>query len=184
MHVQSTGKTTLCDALAGRLGLESAAYVREVARRIMRQKGYSRDTISNLQMQSDIMEAHLEEEERALGSSNIVVCDRSAVDPIVYAILTSTSAHEALARKEKLVGKETFQVALARYRDAESIIVLLAPVKDWVVDDGIRSMEQQEECMGVFQRLLEDLGIPYHILGADRRSLFDRVISVMGFGRL
>ena len=117
-------------------------------------------------------------------SSDLVVCDRSAIDPIVYAILTSTSAHEALARKEKLVGHEAFQVALARYREAQSIVVLLGPVKDWVVDDGIRSTEQQEECMGVFQRLLEELGIPYRLLGADRRSLFDRVVSVMGFGRL
>ncbi|KAJ3528073.1 hypothetical protein NMY22_g9550 [Coprinellus aureogranulatus] len=163
----STGKTTLCGALAKRLGLESAAYVREVARRIMLEKGYSRDTVANLQMQIDIMEAHIRDEEMALAVSDVVVCDRSAMDPIVYAILTSSSPSEKEARQAKLIGSKSFQTALARYKESGIVIVLLAPVGDWLVDDGIRLTENQEECMAVFQQLLEDLDLPYRVLGAD-----------------
>lgn len=182
--MQSTGKTTLCDALAKRLGLESAAYVREVARRVMLEKGYSRDTIANLQMQTDIMEAHIRDEEKALEASDLAVCDRSAIDPIAYAILTSTSPDEKRTRQAMLVENDAFQAALTRYRESESTIVLLAPVDDWVVDDGVRSTENQRECMVVFQGLLEDLNVPYRIVGADCKFLLERVVAVMGFARL
>jgi len=37
----------------------------EVARHVMKMKGYSRDTIGSLQMQEDIMEAHLILEEES-----------------------------------------------------------------------------------------------------------------------
>ncbi|KAJ2928198.1 hypothetical protein H1R20_g8893, partial [Candolleomyces eurysporus] len=177
----STGKTTLCDALAKRLGLESAAYVKEVARRVMREKGYSRDTVGNLQMQLDIMEAHSNEEEKALEAANLVLCDRSAIDPIAYAILTSSNAEEARQRKEALVGRLAFKAALERYRDHHSVFILLSPVQAWLIDDGVRSLENQEACMDVFRKVLKDLEIPYRVFGPDCQFLFERLMLTLGY---
>ncbi|KAF6753653.1 AAA domain-containing protein [Ephemerocybe angulata] len=171
----STGKTTLCEVLAKRLGLESAAYVREVARRIMREKGYSRDTIADLKMQLEIMEGHIEDEERAIGAANLVLCDRSAIDPIVYAILDV-----AKQRQSTLLSHPAFERALGRYCESASIFILLAPVKSWVVDDGVRSIENQEECSEVFIQVLRDLGIPYRVLGSDCQSVYERMVLTLG----
>ncbi|KAF5334750.1 hypothetical protein D9611_012907 [Ephemerocybe angulata] len=176
----STGKTTLCEVLAKRLGLESAAYVREVARRIMRERGYSRNTIADLQMQLDIMEGHIEDEERAIEAANLVLCDRSAIDPIVYAILTAPSADVAKQRQSTLFSHPAFERALHRYRESASIFILLAPVKSWVVDDGVRSIENQEKCSEIFIQVLRDLGIPYRVLGSDCQSVYERMVLTLG----
>ena len=147
----------------------------------MREKGYSRDTIGNLQMQLDIMEAHLDEEEKALEASDLVLCDRSAIDPIAYAILTSSDAEEAREREEALIGRLAFKTALERYRDRHSVFILLAPVRAWLIDDGVRSLENQEACMTVYRKILKDLDIPYRVLGSDCQFLFERVTSTLGY---
>lgn len=185
MRRQSTGKTTLCDALARRLGLERPAYVTEIARNVMREKGYSRDTIGLLQMQQDIMGAHFERENMLdeLGCS-IRLFDRSALDAVVYAILTSKDVDEAHTRKTFLLDTDNFRRMLARYRSNRSLVILLRPVSEWLHDDGVRSMEHQEECLDIFRALLEELKIEYREFGKEVKFLEERVTSVIGLGRL
>ncbi|KAF9486151.1 hypothetical protein BDN70DRAFT_794460 [Pholiota conissans] len=180
----STGKTTLCDTLAKRLGLPEHAYVTEVARDVMKTKGYSRHTIASLQMQEDIMDAHFHRED-ALDALEVPIClfDRSALDPIVYAILTSKDSEEAKARQAILVGSERFQKVLQKYRAENSIVILLTPVPEWLVDDGVRSLESQNECVMIFRKLLKDLRVDYYELGAEIKFIQERVVAVMGLGR-
>ncbi|KAF8816739.1 hypothetical protein BYT27DRAFT_7154123 [Phlegmacium glaucopus] len=177
----STGKTTLCNALAQKLELEESAYVTEVARHVMKMKGYSRDTISSLQMQEDIMEAHLLLEEKSVVRHTVRVYDRTAIDPIVYAILTSHDEEEAKRKQHHLTRSANFQKVLQRYR--QSIVVLLKPVAEWLVDDGIRSTENQDKCLQIYKRLLGELDISYYELGREAMFLPERVGIIMGLAR-
>jgi nicotinamide riboside kinase len=150
----------------------------------MKSKGYSRDTIGSVQMQQDIMDAHFQcEEVLDAMKEPIRLFDRSALDPIVYAILTSQSLEEANARKAFLVGSEKFQRVLQKYRSEKSIVVLLNPVPEWLVDDGVRSLESQNECTTIFKELLNSLQVDYYELGAEMKFIQERVVAVMGLGR-
>ncbi|KAJ6529217.1 AAA domain-containing protein [Mycena capillaripes] len=171
----STGKTTLCKALAKRLGLSGTQFITEVARRVIKGLGLGRDHIGMLEMQRAIMLAHLEKErENANGSAQL--CDRSAVDPIVYAIFTAANQEEAETRKQALVGLPEFQSALPQYR--KSLFVLLTPVKEWVVDDGFRHVGDETKILAIFRDTLSELGIAYREIGPDMRFLPERMSFV------
>jgi len=174
----STGKTTLCNAVALSLKLQSWCYITEVARQIMKRRGFTREDVGRIDMQNAIMLAQLEREaevyERAknMGES-LIIGDRSAVDPIVYAILTAKDEHQAQQKKNLLLEHPTFQSALKRYRKAK--FLLLRPVPEWLVDDGVRSLEQHERSFYVYRAVLAELGIPYHEIREDMKDLSERV---------
>ena len=153
----------------------------EVARRVMMEKGYSRDTISSLQMQEDIMEAHFILEQESM-AHDVRVYDRTAIDPIVYAILTSRDEEESRGKQNHLTRSANFQKALQQYR--KSIVILLKPVAEWLVDDGIRSTEDQEKCLQIYRRLLAEMDVPYYEFGREIMFLPERVGFVMGLARL
>ena len=181
---QSAGKTTLCNAIAQKLGIPKTAYVTEVARQVMKDKGYSRDTISSVQMQQDIMDAYFHREQE-LDELEEPIClfDRSAMDAIVYALLTSKTQEEADARKAFLTSSNNFQKVLEKYRSPDTIVILLAPVAEWLVDDGIRSLESQADCSTIFKELLKSLGVNYHEFGCHMKFLHERVIMTLGLGK-
>jgi len=182
----STGKTTLCNALAAKLGLEAPAYITEVARKVMRETGYTRGDIGKIGMQMDIMKAQLQREDErkltATKSQRVLLSDRSAIDPIVYAIFTSTSEEEAQQRRDSLINSPQFQLALPGYR--HSIFLLLKPVQEWVWDDGIRSLEDRDRCLDLFRKTLDELGICYREMGPDMMFLAERIVVTMGLARL
>lgn len=178
----STGKTTLCNALAQKLALEGSAYVTEVARHVMREKGYSRDTIGSLQMQEDIMEAHFLREQEGMATHAVRVCDRTAIDPVIYAILTSNDEEEARRKKDHLTHSANFQKALQQYR--QSIVILLQPVAEWLADDGVRSTENQDKCLQIYKQVLAELDVSYYEFGREVMFLPERVGRIMGLARL
>ncbi|KAF9521528.1 AAA domain-containing protein [Crepidotus variabilis] len=181
----SSGKTTLCEALSKRLGIHDGAFVREVARTVMKEKGYSRDTIGSLQMQKDIMEAHFVQESSLDNSGfKIRVCDRSAIDAVVYAILTANSVKVGEERQQALTESPGFQEALNRYSDQRSIVLLLKPVPGWLVDDGVRSLEEQDQCLRVFKKLLADLKLFYFEVGEEMKFIEERINFAMGLAKL
>ena len=177
----STGKTTLCSALYKTLALEAPSYITEVARNVMRSKGFTREHVGKLEMQEAIMEAQLVAENEGIGHrasrNQMLLSDRSAIDAIVYAILTSRNQEEADRRREILVASPQFQHALSRYR--QSIFVLLTPVPEWLVDDGVRSLDNGQHCLTVFRQVLSELEIQYEEIGENMRRLSDRVEFVM-----
>jgi len=175
----STGKTTLCSALFKALALEAPSYITEVARKVMRSNGFTRDHVGKLEMQETIMEAQLGAEREGemyvakRAQSQALLSDRSAIDAIVYAILTSRNKEDADHRQRFLIGSPQFQLALSSYRQA--IFILLTPVPEWLVDDGVRSMSDGYHCLAVFRQVLSELEIKYEEIGANMKDLSDRV---------
>nr|GAT54311.1 predicted protein [Mycena chlorophos] len=90
----SSGKTTLCQALAVHLQLKPSQHISEVARTVIRELGLSREHIGRLEMQQAILLAHLQREKECDPIQDLL-CDRSALDPIVYAIFTAPNEEEA-----------------------------------------------------------------------------------------
>jgi nicotinamide riboside kinase len=175
----STGKTTLCSALYRVLALDAPSYITEVAREVMRRKGFTREHVGRLEMQEAIMEAQLEAENKSRvyvtqrAKVQVLLSDRSAVDAVVYAILTSRNKEEADDRRETLIGSPQFQLALSNYRQA--LFILLTPVPEWLVDDGVRSMADGHQCLAVYRQVLSELGIKYKEMGTNTKRLSDRV---------
>ena len=173
----STGKTTLCNAVAKSLKLQSWCYITEVARQVMKRQGFTREDVGKMEMQSAIMLAQLEREaeacERARNTGEtLILSDRSGIDPIVYAVLTAKGERQAQQKKNLLIEHPTFQSALERYRKAK--FLLLRPVPEWLVDDGIRSLEQHTPSFCVYRAVLAELGISYHEIGEDMKDLAER----------
>jgi nicotinamide riboside kinase len=199
----STGKTTLCSALARRFGLNGPAHITEVARDVMRRRGYTRGDVGKLEMQAAIMETQLSRErhgrDTAARSGQVLVSDRSGIDPIIYALLNAENEADRHRRLESLTSSPQFQLALSAYR--RSVVVLLAPVSEWVVDDGVRSLENQVstvmievltphfdsmqvQCLAVFKEVLSMLRIPYRQIGSEMKGLADRVTMVTEMGQI
>jgi hypothetical protein len=131
-------------------------------------------------MQQDIMEANFEREYALREDSfPIRLFDRSAIDPIAYAVLTSKNAEEARSRQDFLTQSEEFQKILGRYKSNTSFVVLLKPVPGWLVDDGVRSTENQAACTLIFKKLLRDLEVPYFELGTECTLLQERVSAIL-----
>ncbi|KAF8631100.1 hypothetical protein AX17_005145 [Amanita inopinata Kibby_2008] len=178
----STGKTTLCTALAEILNVSDSAYVTEVARTVLRDKAYTREDVGKLQMQQDIMLAHIQKEYEARQKSQLILCDRSGIDPVVYAILFSVDEKTGQERGDKLIQMHELQFMLPFYR--QSLFILLEPVEEWAVDDGVRMIENQKGCFQCFQDTLQRLGIEYHVLGKHAKSISARVALVVGMAGL
>jgi len=136
-------------------------------------------------MQKDIMEAYYaKEEDLDTRNYHIRLFDRSAIDPIVYSILTSQNREEAQARKTLLVRTAAFAKALSKYKSKDSIVILLKTVPEWLVDDGVRSLERQDDCLKIFRELLAELQISYREFGEESKFLEERVTVTMGLAGL
>ncbi|KAK7038875.1 hypothetical protein VNI00_010507 [Paramarasmius palmivorus] len=176
----STGKTTLCNALAEHLGLPPSAHIREVARHVITSRGWTRKDIGLLEMQQAILDAHAAREEEEMARNpphKVLLCDRSTIDPVVYAVFTALKGEEK-ARKDALVNSPAFQSVLAAYRDAE--FYLLELVEEWLEDDGFRHVGDEKECLRLYKEVLAELSIEYRVIGKDMLDLKSRVAFVMG----
>ncbi|KAF5370270.1 hypothetical protein D9758_006998 [Tetrapyrgos nigripes] len=171
----STGKTTLCRALAAKLKLDKASVISEVAREVLKSHNFTRDHVNLLRMQEAILEAHLKRESEVLGrtSAPLLLCDRSAIDPVAYAILGAKNDNDAEERKKILITSAAFQEALNRYR--KSLFILFKPVEGWLVDDGVRSLDNKIGCAEVFETVLEEFDIKFLKMGPDMTDLSERV---------
>ena len=159
--------------------LEENSWVRESATPSIR----SWYLISNrdIDMQRTILKAQLEQERASrnvAGDSGVrmVLSDRSAIDPVAYAVLTAANEENARERMRVLVDIPEFQAALHWYREGK--FILFKPVPEWLVDDGVRSMDTQS--LEVFRDILKELEIPYVELGEEMKDLQARVAFAKG----
>ena len=167
----------MCAALSKAWDLKETAHVTEVARKVFVDRGYTRNDVHRIEMQRDIMLAHIHDEWRAREEApGLVLCDRSAIDPVVYSILMSSDERDAHERRDQLIQMDEFQFILPFYR--HSLFFLLEPVEEWVVDDGIRLIENSRLCFEMFQATLQSLGIEYHVIGKDTKPILERVAVV------
>ncbi len=151
--------------------------VSEIARSVMKARGFTRMDVARLEMQEAILEAILKKH----GEESIevpMIHDRSALDPVVYAVLTAEDAKEATQRKGHLVDTKKFNSILERYR--QSTVILLKPVREWIMDDGIRSLEDLDKCYEIFRLLLSEYRIPFREIGTEMRFLEERVAWLTG----
>ncbi|OBZ65909.1 hypothetical protein A0H81_14117 [Grifola frondosa] len=101
----------------------------------------------------------------------LLLSDRSAIDPIVYAATSTASG--APERHERLMRNVAFQAILPFYR--QSLFVVLSPVAEWMMDDGVRSLEDPWRYNEELYRTLNELEIPFIIIGEETRDIQIRV---------
>jgi nicotinamide riboside kinase len=140
---------------------------------------FSRD----IEMQRTILKAQLEREleARSVASGSearIVLSDRSAIDPVVYAVITAANEEDERHRKRALVDTPEFQATLRWYQ--EGTFILFKPVSEWLVDDGVRSMDERGQNLEVFRGMLRELEIPFVELGEEIKDLQSRVAFAKG----
>ena len=185
---QCTGKTTLVNALEVSLDShpvsDRAAIIREVARTVLKEHGFSAHDLRTSQektmaFQALILQAQDRAETAALEGASYFISDRSGIDPIVYAmeLVGHESAGSLLQSREWLVLRERMQ---------RSIVVVCEPGADWLTDDGVRLMplDQTEwrEIHEAFCNALNDNKIPYSVLGHEVTDLVDRVSFIWSLG--
>jgi nicotinamide riboside kinase len=181
---QSTGKTTLVKALVDCLG-GNVPVIQEVARNVMREKGYSRiDVDSNdderkFGLQCDIFNAQVEKELVLTQAGTPFVSDRSAVDPLIY--LLHYSGRETTNR---ITSKDEWRKVRDRYADTnQSLIVLLSPVREFLIDDDVRYMSKSLNDWHLlaadFRLFLAEEEIPFIEIGKDVLDIKDRVAHVI-----
>ncbi|KAI0684614.1 AAA domain-containing protein [Cytidiella melzeri] len=173
----SSGKTTLCNAIAEKLQVDPARHIKEVARTVMRAQNFSRHTVKTYEMQHAIMQAQVAEEKRVLSmpqderSRVWLLSDRSAVDPIVYA--STSGVPEAGEMRNRLLHQQSFLDALPLYRT--SLFVALSAVPEWIEDDGVRSLDDPSNYHTQLCNILSELGISFVKIGDNMRNLTRRV---------
>lgn len=204
----STGKSTLCGALFKHFISESQLpssrsdgrgvlpySISEVARKVMRERQFTRDDVGTLEMQQAILEAQVKAERDALASlasseptkEKLLLSDRCAIDALVYTRkFVSENAYKTLCETSE------FQEALRRYRGERAkgndgthvLFILTLPVAEWLIDDGIRSMDDPEVILEEFRRVLNEMEIPFFELGSEIMELGRRVEWAISTARL
>ena len=206
----STGKTTLCEALFKHFIAESQSQssrnngrsvlphtISEVARKVMRERQFTRDDVGTLEMQQAILEAQVKAERDALAFlascdptteiEKVLLSDRCTIDALVYTRkFVSEDAYKALCETSE------FQEALRRYRgerargddSTHGLFILTLPVAEWLIDDGIRNMDEPEAVLEAFRYVLNDLEIPFVELGSEIMELGRRVEWIVSKARL
>lgn len=182
---QSTGKTTLVNALVQRLE-GNVPIIQEIARTVMKSKGFSRNDVDSedperrFSLQLAIFEAQIAKERSLLESnrSRIFLSDRSAIDPLIY--LMHYSGVDTLRR---ITSTSEWRDVRDRYADrSRSLIVLLLPVKKFLVDDEIRYMAKSVEdwyaLSSAFQSFLVCQGIPFIEIGEECLDIDARVDAI------
>src|SRR5271170_5576290 len=181
---QSTGKTTMVKALVERLKGD-VPVIQEIARHVMKEKGYSRidvdstDLERRFAMQNDIFHAQLEKEDSYLESGTNFVSDRSAIDPLVYLM-----HYSGTNMADKIISRVEWQKVRERYGDMkESLVVLLLPVEEFLIDDDIRymakSIQDWHSLAASFQRFLHEQDISAIEFGEECRNIGNRVERVL-----
>ncbi|KAI9367232.1 AAA domain-containing protein [Aspergillus egyptiacus] len=180
---QCTGKTTLVRALHGAFSRSYPSLdlrpVTEVARRVLQQHQFTRDDLTNnpqraLELQRLILVAQAAEEGQS--PHDPVLCDRSGVDPIVYAV-----QYGPPRAQEKLESLSHWHCLRDRMR--RSLVILCPPHPEWLVDDGTRYMAKTgaewEELHRTFIQVLEANRIPFHAIPRELVDLEERVDHVL-----
>lgn len=185
---QGTGKTTIVNELE-RL-FDSTQYVpstqqpriiREVAREVQRIHPIATESIRSdpslsLQLQKRIQAAQFEAETVALGRGSWFISDRSGFDPMVYArrYVGKEAAAEMMRSEEWLELKE---------RMHESLVIVCETGMGWLQDDGVRLMPEDRDdwvrLHELFCRMLDEVGLRYHVLPSDITDLAGRVEFIL-----
>lgn len=184
---QSTGKTTLVDALTAHFERHPAnngdsasrpAIIKEVARGVLQRHNFTADDITSskpraLELQRLIIEAQCKAEEAA---TQWYISDRSGLDPLVYA-----RQHVGLDETLALMKGHSWQYLKVNMK--AGLVIVCEAGGEWLIDDGVRLMPQDRHAWlhmhTTFWEMLESCGIEYHVLPITLRDLEARVEFVL-----
>lgn len=180
---QCTGKTTLIHALQSAFSRKyptlQFSSIAEVARDILRDYQFSRDDITNnpqkaLKLQQLILVAQYNKESES--PTDYLLCDRSGVDPIVYAIKYGTPHAQVILERSP-------EWHHLRDRMRMALVILCQPHREWLVDDGTRLMaktwEEWESVHLTFMQVLDTNGITFQMIPDEMIDLDERVDFVL-----
>lgn len=182
--VSATGKTTLIGDLVKHFAIQEErsklGIITEVARKLVQCSGLSPPTIrsgdkDSMQLQRTILWVQ-RVRENAASTSELVLADRSGLDPLVFAKYygQDNSMFAAMARSEDWT-------ILHRNMQQDALVVLCEPQISWYVEDDVRvvldSASELAELHQVFLELLREHQIPFvvlpsHIDGREPRVSF------------
>ncbi|KAI4281386.1 MAG: hypothetical protein L6R35_005659 [Caloplaca aegaea] len=181
---QSTGKTTLVNALATHFEQHPESIrntesqpklIKEVARGVLQRHSYTADDIVSsksraLELQRLILEAQCEAEKAA--SKQWYISDRSGLDPLVYARLFVGWDETSV-----LIQEPSWQYLQEMMRSG--LVIVCESGGEWLINDGVRLMPQDRDAWlqmhTTFCETLDGFGIQYHVLPAALRDLNGRV---------
>lgn len=190
---QSTGKTTLVNALAAMFQKEAAEFdrqppsvIHEVARKIIQSEAqFSREKVaatqeSALRLQHRILAAQYDAELDAsptathASTSAWYISDRSGLDPIVYA--------KYLVGKQQAAEMHASPVWQELEGRMNAGLVILCEAGGWLEDDGLRLMPEDRKAWlrvdAAFRDILEARGIEYHVMSKHVLDVHQRVDSI------
>ena len=78
-----------------------------------------------------------------------------------------------------LIENSSMQQALPQLRQTH--FVLLAPVPEWLEDDGVRSVDEDFASVGAFRDMLNELGIRFIEFDGSCKALDERVQRTAAF---
>lgn len=181
----AAGKTTLTEALSDHFRLQgslrSFSVISEVARElVLREQVDPKDIQLGREVGMDLQRQILEEqklrEENAAQANELTLCDRSGLDPIVFA----TRYGKKLYRQQLLSSSAWCYL---KRRMQHGLVILCEPVLEWFMTDGVRidagSTTEQAELHALFVQLLQSEVIPYKVLPAAMTKCEERVDFVL-----
>lgn len=184
----AAGKTTLIEALSDHFGLvepsRSFAVVPEVARELVLDGNVNPREIQlgegvGMDLQRQILEEQKHREEKETQADILLLCDRSGLDPIVFAAkYGERSCHQ------QLLSSSAWSYLKPRMQRA--LVILCEPVPEWFRTDGVRidagSEIEQAKLHALFVYFLQTEAIPYKVLPAsvtDHKERVDFVLAAM-----
>ena len=188
---QSTGKTTLVNALAAFFReyksntiddpQSQPCILKEVARGVLSQHKLTANDItlsqsSALRVQRLILEAQVKVEAETRHRNQWYISDRSALDPLAYAELYSGSDGMT-----ELYGGATWKTA-AKWME-QGVVILCEAGGEWLVDDGVRLMPRDKqawlEMHQTFCEILDKMDMEHYILPSSISKIETRVEFVV-----
>ncbi|KAK4182257.1 AAA domain-containing protein [Podospora australis] len=188
---QCTGKTTLVRNLSQHpelvLSDNPPTIITEVARTVLQEHSFTAqdviDPIRTLELQRLILQAQYSAEKTALNDNSGTswfISDRSGMDPIVY-------ARKYVAEELWIALLQSPEWIEMRERMILSTVIVCeagGEAQNWLVDDGVRLMPQDEEDWikvdEGFYNLLDREEIPYHVLSSSISGHPERIEFVVG----
>jgi len=181
----SAGKTTLCRALAQNKNLpylfgDHPHEIKEIARSVMKEWGYGVKEIreNRLTFQSELIKRQMKLECESL-EHNFVISDRSLLDYLAYLSFFLPRAGR-LHLDTSILPSPAVQFALERYRSEGSHMFLIKPSKEFIVDDGVRMVDDIDLLTSFFEHMISlaaELKLPITIISTP--ILLQRVNQVV-----
>lgn len=180
---QSTGKTTLSNALKEKFG-SNVILVQELARSVLKNFDCNTDDIFNdidklLELQKCILMAQCKTETQLTEQHKKYISDRSAVDPMVYA-----KFYLKPEIFQSLCDLDTWKTMKLMYQNqSEMLLILIEPNERLLRFDGVRKMpgdlEEWFRFHECFVSFMKENDIPYKIIPNECLSLQQRISMAM-----